>query len=77
MWSPATAQRASGYCLSITGVYAPSQPWSGFALLLLSVGMIRGVRNRERSSASQFSIVYMALVVRAVFFWTVSAIVRG
>jgi hypothetical protein len=48
------------YCISIRGVYPPSHPWSGFALLLLSIGMIRGARNRERSNPSISSRVYVA-----------------
>jgi hypothetical protein len=58
------------YCLLIRGVYPPSHPWSGFALLLLSVVLIRAVPSR-------FSRVSVALAMLSAGLWTVSAIVRG
>ena len=65
------------YCFSIRGGYPPSHPWSGLALLLLSVGMIRGVRNRERPTPLKFSQMYVALVMLSAGIWTLAAIVRG
>jgi hypothetical protein len=36
------------YCLGIKDVYPPSHPWSGIALILLSVGVMRKSRRPVR-----------------------------
>jgi len=65
------------YCLSIKGVYPPSHPWSGLALLLLSVAMISRGRNRAQSDPSIFPRVLVALVMLSAGLWSVSALARG
>jgi len=64
------------YCVGIRGVYPPSHPWSGVALLLLSFGMVRRLRRRDRSTPSTVAQWSPVLAVLAAGLWTISAFVR-
>lgn len=57
------------FTLGLRRRYPPSHPWSGIALLLLAVGMVR-------LSAAMPAQGSMVLGVLAAALWTVAAVVR-
>ena len=57
------------FTLGIRRAYPPSHPWSGIALLLLAVGMVR----LSSALPAQWSMVFGVL---AAALWTVAALVR-
>ena len=57
------------YCVGIRGVYPPSHPWSGFTLILLSVGLA-GLRLQAQLPWWMIA----AATVLSAGLWTIAAI---
>ena len=65
------------YSLKIKGRYPPSHPWSGFTLVLLSVVLIRRLRNGQRLNSEKLRLqawLFAAGAAISAGFWTVAAI---
>jgi len=57
-----------GYCLGTKGVYPPSHPWSGIALILLSVVLTVKLRGQVTSW------VFLVATVLSAGLWTFAAV---
>ena len=65
------------YSLNIKGRYPPSHPWSGIALVLLSVVLISRLRNGQRlnsAKAQSQTWLFAAGAAISAGLWTVAAI---
>jgi hypothetical protein len=57
------------YCLGVNGMYPPSHPWSGVALILLSAGLVGSRRSAELPA---WLILFIAVLSAGA--WTLAAI---